>query len=189
MAHESNLPDSPVELHAQKVAERGLCAVEQAGWLRYKLLGGLAVRRRGGRRWPCSCGMPCLSHLQREVCSLVCADCHNRVLPDMARSAALVQFMHCPCLRSRACAVFSSSARACYGVLRFIMESGAMDCEVNVSGKLRAKRAKAIKVEDGFVVLSGNPMREYTDGAVRARDAVAGRSASRSVKVGLGFVV
>ena len=34
---------------------------------------------------------------------------------------------------------------ACYGVLRFIMESGAKGCEVIVSGKLRAQRAKAMK--------------------------------------------
>ena len=31
----------------------------------------------------------------------------------------------------------SFSQRACYGVLRFIMESGAKGCEVVVSGKLR----------------------------------------------------
>lgn len=36
--------------------------------------------------------------------------------------------------------------RACYGVLRFVMESGAKGCEVVVSGKLRAARAKAMKV-------------------------------------------
>lgn len=35
--------------------------------------------------------------------------------------------------------------RACYGVLRFIMESGAKGCEVVVSGKLRAARAKSMK--------------------------------------------
>jgi hypothetical protein len=37
-----------VELYAEKVANRGLCAVAQAESLRYKLLGGLAVRRCGG---------------------------------------------------------------------------------------------------------------------------------------------
>jgi ribosomal protein S3 len=35
--------------------------------------------------------------------------------------------------------------RACYGVLRFVMESGAKGCEVIVSGKLRAQRAKSMK--------------------------------------------
>ena len=34
-----------MELYAEKVANRGLCAVAQAESLRYKLLGGLAVRR------------------------------------------------------------------------------------------------------------------------------------------------
>lgn len=38
---------------------------------------------------------------------------------------------------------------ACYGVLRFIMESGAKGCEVVVSGKLRAARAKSMKFTDG----------------------------------------
>lgn len=34
-----------VELYAEKVNNRGLCAIAQAESLRYKLLGGLAVRR------------------------------------------------------------------------------------------------------------------------------------------------
>ena len=38
-------PEGSVELYAEKVANRGLCAVAQAESLRYKLLGGLAVRR------------------------------------------------------------------------------------------------------------------------------------------------
>ena len=37
--------DGQVELFAEKVMDRGLCAVAQAESLRYKLLGGLAVRR------------------------------------------------------------------------------------------------------------------------------------------------
>ena len=37
--------DGSVELYAEKVANRGLCAIAQAESLRYKLLGGLAVRR------------------------------------------------------------------------------------------------------------------------------------------------
>lgn len=54
----------PIQLYAEKVSNRGLCAVAQCESLRYKLVGGLAVRR------------------------------------------------------------------ACYGVLRFIMESNAQGCEV-----------------------------------------------------------
>jgi small subunit ribosomal protein S3e len=37
--------DGTVELFAEKVQNRALCAVAQAESLRYKLLGGLAVRR------------------------------------------------------------------------------------------------------------------------------------------------
>merc|ERR1711997_216715 len=77
-----NFPEGSVELYAEKVQTRGLCAIAQAKSLRYKLIGGLAVRR------------------------------------------------------------------ACYGVLRFIMESGAKGCEVVVSGKLRGQRAKAMKFTD-----------------------------------------
>jgi len=93
--------DDSVELYAEKVANRGLCATAQCESLRYKLLGGLAVRR------------------------------------------------------------------ACYGVLRFIMESGAKGCEVVVSGKLRGQRAKAMKFVDGLMIHSGAPVRDYVDTAVR----------------------
>merc|ERR1711931_294467 len=95
------MKDDSVELYAEKVANRGLCATAQCESLRYKLIGGLAVRR------------------------------------------------------------------ACYGVLRFIMESGAKGCEVVVSGKLRGQRAKAMKFVDGLMIHSGNPAEEYVDTAVR----------------------
>ncbi len=42
-----NFPENTVELYAEKVNNRGLCAIAQAESLRYKLLGGLAVRRSG----------------------------------------------------------------------------------------------------------------------------------------------
>ncbi|KAI9591086.1 40S ribosomal protein S3 [Syncephalis fuscata] len=90
-----------VELYAERVAVRGLCAVAQAESLKAKLLSGLAVRR------------------------------------------------------------------ACYGVVRMIMEAGAKGCEVVVSGKLRAARAKAMKFTDGFMIHSGQPARDYIDTAVR----------------------
>merc|ERR1711962_369934 len=96
-----NYPDGAVELYAEKVATRGLCAIAQAESLRYKLIGGLAVRR------------------------------------------------------------------ACYGVLRFIMESGAKGCEVVVSGKLRGQRAKAMKFVDGLMIHSGDPCNDYVDSACR----------------------
>ncbi|KAI2561876.1 RPS3 isoform 8 [Pan troglodytes] len=94
-------PLLPLKLYAEKVATRGLCAIAQAESLRYKLLGGLAVRR------------------------------------------------------------------ACYGVLRFIMESGAKGCEVVVSGKLRGQRAKSMKFVDGLMIHSGDPVNYYVDTAVR----------------------
>jgi small subunit ribosomal protein S3e len=93
--------ENTVELYAERVVDRGLCAIAQAESLRYKLLNGLAVRR------------------------------------------------------------------ACYGVLRFIMESGAKGVEVVVSGKLRGQRAKAMKFTDGFMIHSGAPVHDYVDFAVR----------------------
>ncbi|CAG9465899.1 unnamed protein product [Pedinophyceae sp. YPF-701] len=94
-------PDGSVELYAQRVMNRGLCATAQCESLRYKLLGGLAVRR------------------------------------------------------------------AAYGVLRFVMESGAQGCEVVISGKLRAQRAKAMKFADGFMISTGAPTRDFIDVATR----------------------
>jgi len=61
----------------------------------------------------------------------------------------------------------SPPCSACYGVLRFVMESGAKGCEVIVSGKLRAQRAKSMKFKDGYMVSSGSPVNDYVDAAVR----------------------
>merc|ERR1712010_107097 len=96
-----NFAPGSVDLFCEKVVNRGLCAVAQAESLRFKLLGGLAVRR------------------------------------------------------------------ACYGVLRFIMESGALGCEVIVSGKLRAQRVKSMKFSDGYMIKAGIPCRNFIDSAVR----------------------
>merc|ERR1712151_1225414 len=90
-----NFDEKNVELYAERVHNRGLCAQAQAESLRYKLLGGLAVRR------------------------------------------------------------------ACYGVVRFIMENGATGCEVVISGKLRAQRAKAMKFKDGYLISTGEPKKHY----------------------------
>lgn len=57
--------------------------------------------------------------------------------------------------------------RAAYGVVRFVMESGARGCEVIVSGKIRGQRAKAMKFNDGMMIHSGNPVRDYVETAVR----------------------
>merc|ERR1711920_856545 len=57
--------------------------------------------------------------------------------------------------------------RACYGVVRFIMENGAKGCEVVISGKLRAQRAKGMKFKDGYLISTGEPKRHYIESAVR----------------------
>lgn len=111
-------PENSLELYAEKVQYRGLSAIAQCESLRYKLLGGLAVRR-------------------------------SVLLPILFEPS----LMHV--------------SRACYGVLRFVMESGAKGCEVVVSGKLRAARAKSMKFTDGFMIHSGQPSRDFVDYAVR----------------------
>lgn len=113
-------PENSLELYAEKVQYRGLSAIAQCESLRYKLLGGLAVRRYV----PTSCAS------------------------DVFHPSHLV-------------------LSACYGVLRFVMESGAKGCEVVVSGKLRAARAKSMKFTDGFMLHSGQPARDFVDYAVR----------------------
>eukprot|EP01119_Soliformovum_irregulare_P003425 TRINITY_DN1392_c0_g1_i1.p2 TRINITY_DN1392_c0_g1~~TRINITY_DN1392_c0_g1_i1.p2 ORF type:complete len:225 (-),score=70.44 TRINITY_DN1392_c0_g1_i1:48-722(-) len=97
-----DFPEGSVELYAERVANRGLCAIAQAESLKHKLLGGLAVRR------------------------------------------------------------------ACYGVVRYVMESGARGTEVTVSGKLRAQRAKSMKFRDGYMIKSGNPTQVFVDSATRS---------------------
>mmetsp|Transcript_34612 Transcript_34612/g.83927 ORF Transcript_34612/g.83927 Transcript_34612/m.83927 type:complete len:267 (+) Transcript_34612:63-863(+) len=93
--------DGAVELYAERVQNRGLCAQAQAESLKFKLLGGLAVRR------------------------------------------------------------------ACYGVVRFVMEASAKGCEVIVTGKLRGQRAKGMKFGDGYMIKTGHAGQVYTDTAVR----------------------
>ena len=94
-------PEGAIELFAERLPTRALCAVAQAESLRYKLLSGMAVRR------------------------------------------------------------------ACYGVVRFIMDCQAKGCEVTVSGKIRGQRAKAMKFRDGYMIKSGQPSQDFVDEAVR----------------------
>merc|ERR1711868_45193 len=70
--------------------------------------------------------------------------------------------------------------RACYGVVRFIMENGALGCEVVVSGKVRGQRAKAMKFKDGYLISTGEPKKHYISEAVRH---VAMRQGMLGVKV------
>lgn len=57
--------------------------------------------------------------------------------------------------------------RAAYGVVRYVMESGAKGCEVVISGKLRAARAKSMKFADGFLIHSGQPVNDFIETATR----------------------
>jgi len=47
------------------------------------------------------------------------------------------------------------------------MENNARGCEVIVSVKLRAQRAKSMKFRDGYMIKTGQPQSDYTDEAVR----------------------
>merc|ERR1712118_369300 len=84
-------PENSVELFAERVENRGMSAMAQCESLRFKLLGGLVVRR------------------------------------------------------------------ACYGVVRFVMENGAKGCEVTISGKMGQQRAKVMKFKDGYLISTGQP--------------------------------
>jgi small subunit ribosomal protein S3e len=96
-----NFPEGNVELYAERVQNRALSAIAQAESLKFKLLGGLAVRR------------------------------------------------------------------ACYGVLRYVMDNGAKGVEIIISGKLRAARAKAMIFRDGYMIKSGDAVNHYVDHCVR----------------------
>lgn len=57
--------------------------------------------------------------------------------------------------------------RACYAVLRTVMESDAKGCEVSVAGKIRAQRAKTMKFKDGYMIAKGHPADLYIEQAIR----------------------
>jgi len=57
--------------------------------------------------------------------------------------------------------------RACYSVLRMVMENEAKGCEVKVAGKLRGQRAKGMKFCDGYMKKSGYSQKDYVDKATR----------------------
>jgi small subunit ribosomal protein S3e len=57
--------------------------------------------------------------------------------------------------------------RAANSVLRFVMKSGAKGCEIIVSGKLRAQRAKSMRFKDGYMISTGQPARDLIDHAMR----------------------
>merc|ERR1711939_1246742 len=88
------------------------------------------------------------------------------IYAEKVQSRGLSAVAQCESLRYKLLAGLAVR-RACYGVLRFIMESGAKGCEVVVSGKLRAARAKSMKFTDGFMIHSGQPAKDFIDSATR----------------------
>ena len=113
-------PEGGVELYAERVANRGLSAIAQAESLRYKLVGGLPVRR------------------------------------------------------------------ACYGVMKFVMESEAKGVELTIAGKVRGQRAKAMKFKDGYMKFSGDVPHQFVSQCTRTvymRQGVLGLT----VKIMLGY--
>lgn len=47
------------------------------------------------------------------------------------------------------------------------MENKAKGCEVTVTGKLRAQRAKSMKFRDGYMIKAGQPTKDFIDTATR----------------------
>lgn len=131
------------------MANRGLCAVAQAESMRYKLLGGLAVRRAcyGVLRFVMESG-----EATREG--------GRAVWP----AESPVRRLHLRGLH--ACSAPHEPTAACPPP-RPPPPAGAKGCEVIVSGKLRAQRAKSMKFKDGYMVSSGNPVHDYIDSATR----------------------
>ncbi len=99
---------------------------------------------------------------------VVCASCcHKASINSTTKSSPHYSLYRREAQRLTLGVTLACLHRACYGVLRFVMESGAKGCEVIVSGKLRAARAKSMKFKDGYMVSSGEPARYYLDRAVR----------------------
>lgn len=83
-------PENSVELFVEKVANRGLCAIAQAESLRYKLVGGLAVRRAcyGVLRFVMENGAkvsPLQEHYEAEFSSRPC-------IPDQVKSRSVRKY-------------------------------------------------------------------------------------------------
>jgi Ribosomal protein S3, C-terminal domain len=107
--------------------------------------------------WTCAAGAPgaasfCCARLPGEEVGTM-----RRYTRQLAPVLPAAPYNTCP----------RPACRACYGVLRYVMEAGAKGCEVIVTGKLRAARAKAMKFKDGYMISSGNPTKDFIDSAVR----------------------
>merc|ERR1719498_1077346 len=57
--------------------------------------------------------------------------------------------------------------RACYGVLKYIMDNGkAKGVQIVISGKIRGQRAKAMKFNEGYMIASGDAKNDFIVEAV-----------------------
>ena len=108
---------------------------------------GRRIRER--RRW-------CRSAGTAENSVELYAEVANRALCAVARESLRYKLIGGLAVR-----------RACYGVVRFVMEAGAKGVECVVAGKIRGARAKSMKFVDGYMIKSGDPKRQYVDTAVR----------------------
>lgn len=88
------------------------------------------------------------------------------VFADRVKSRGLSAMAQCESLKFKLASGLAVR-RACYSVLRFVMDAGAKGCEVSVSGKLRAQRAKTMKFKDGYMIKTGFPAVYSVDTAVR----------------------
>jgi len=100
---------------------------------------------------------------------------HFQMFAEKVPNRGLCAAAMCEQLRYKLCCGLPIR-RACYGVLRFIMESEATGCEVIVSGKIRGQRAKTMKFVDGVMIHSGDATRHYIDEAIRHVHMKQGRS-------------
>jgi len=56
---------------------------------------------------------------------------------------------------------------AANSIIRTVIKEEARGCEIIISGKLRQQRAKSMKFKQGYMICSGQPMKDYVDVAVR----------------------
>lgn len=134
-----SLPEDSIALYAEKINNRGLCAIAQAESLRYKLLQGIAVRRA------CYGVLRFVMESNAKVCTM------DRIIlcaTSLGGFKLRQTFPWPPNLTRHQCVVVQG-------------------CEVAVSGKLRAQRAKTMKFVDGYMLSSGQPVKEYVQYAFR----------------------
>lgn len=144
-------PDS-VELFAERVENRGLCAMAQAESLRYKLLKGLAVRRAcyGVLRHIMESGAKGELLLLFEWALLRAFACKNDIYTCIQYMCSAVHCLHI------------------WLFLWFLLCMPRSGCEVVVSGKLRAQRAKSMKFRDGYIISTGEPRQRFVSQAIRS---------------------